>query len=59
MPYVMEVSPTDLAATPYLNFKEHEQKTTARANKIVGVMGRTFDFLTEGMFVQLFKIVNH
>ena len=38
-----------------LNFKEHVQKTTARANKIVGVIRRTFDFLTEGMFVQLFK----
>ena len=38
-----------------LNFKEHIEKTTARANKIVGVIRRTFDFLTEGVFVQLFN----
>ena len=38
-----------------LNFKEHVERTTAKANRIVGVIRRTFDFLTESMFVQLFK----
>ena len=38
-----------------LNFKEHVNRTTARANRIMGVIRRTFDFLTEETFVQLFK----
>ena len=38
-----------------LNFKEHVQRTTSKANRIVGVIRRTFDFLTENMFVLLFK----
>ena len=38
-----------------LNFKEHVHRTTARANKIMGVIRRTFDFLSEEIFVQLFK----
>ena len=38
-----------------LNFKEHTHRTTSKANKIMGVIRRTFDFLTEDVFVQLFK----
>ena len=38
-----------------LNFKEHVHRTTARANKIMGVIRRTFDYLTEETFVLLFK----
>ena len=38
-----------------LNFKEHVQRTTAKANRIVGVIRRTFDFLSEQIFVLLFK----
>ena len=38
-----------------LNFKEHVHRTTSRANKIMGVIRRTFDFLTEDTFAQLFK----
>ena len=38
-----------------LNFKEHVHRATARANKVMGVIRRTFDFLTEDVFVQLFK----
>ena len=38
-----------------LNFKEHVHRTTSRANRIMGVIRRTFDYLTEETFVQLFK----
>ena len=38
-----------------LKFKEHVALSTAKANRVVGVIRRTFDHLTEKMFVQLFK----
>ena len=38
-----------------LNFKEHVNRSTSKANKIMGVIRRTFDYLSEEIFVQLFK----
>ena len=38
-----------------MSFKEHIAVSTAKANRVVGVIRRTFDHLTEKMFVQLFK----
>jgi hypothetical protein len=38
-----------------LNFKEHVAKCTTKANQVVGVIRRSFDFLTEKLFVQLYK----
>jgi hypothetical protein len=38
-----------------LSFKEHVAKSTAKANQVVGVIRRSFDYLTEDLFVQLYK----
>eukprot|EP00745_Piridium_sociabile_P038620 TRINITY_DN7074_c0_g1_i4.p1 TRINITY_DN7074_c0_g1~~TRINITY_DN7074_c0_g1_i4.p1 ORF type:complete len:223 (+),score=50.00 TRINITY_DN7074_c0_g1_i4:280-948(+) len=38
-----------------LGFKEHVAKSTAKANKVVGIIRRTFDFLSNDLFVQLYK----
>ena len=38
-----------------LNFKDHVTQMTAKANRIVGIIRRSFDFLSEKLFVQLFK----
>ena len=38
-----------------LCFKEHVAKSTAKANKVVGIIRRTFDFLSNDLFVQLYK----
>ena len=38
-----------------LGFSEHVAHITKKANRIVGIIRRTFDYLTEDLFVQLFK----
>ena len=38
-----------------LNFKQQIALSTAKANKIVGLIRRSFDYLNERMFVTLFK----
>jgi hypothetical protein len=38
-----------------LSFKEHVSKSTAKANRMLGIIRRSFDHLTEPMFVQLYK----
>ena len=38
-----------------LTFKNHIHQATAKANKILGVIRRSFDFLTPAVFVQLYK----
>ena len=38
-----------------LSFKEHVAKVTAKANRVVGVIRRTFDYLDDDLFVNLFK----
>jgi hypothetical protein len=38
-----------------LSFKKHVAQATAKANKIVGIIRRTFDYLTPETFVQLYK----
>jgi hypothetical protein len=38
-----------------LSFKNHVAQATAKANKIVGIIRRTFDYLTPETFVQLYK----
>jgi len=38
-----------------LVFKEHVAYCTAKANKVVGIIRRSFDHLTEHTFVQLYK----
>ncbi|XP_076462066.1 uncharacterized protein LOC143294576 [Babylonia areolata] len=38
-----------------LCFKEHVAKSTAKANRVVGIIRRTFDFLSNDLFVQLYK----
>ncbi|KAK7093942.1 hypothetical protein V1264_007621 [Littorina saxatilis] len=38
-----------------LSFKEHVSIVSGKANQIVGVIRRTFDYLTEEMFIQLYK----
>ena len=38
-----------------LNFKRHVGHTTTKANQIVGIIRRTFDFLSEDLFLQLYK----
>lgn len=38
-----------------LCFKEHVSQSTTKANRIVGVIRRSFDYLTNETFVQLFK----
>ena len=40
-----------------LSFKEHIATATAKANKIVGLIRRTFDYLTPDTFVQLYKAI--
>ena len=38
-----------------LSFKEHVANCTAKANRIIGLIRRSFDYLTERTFVLLFK----
>ncbi|KAA0202871.1 hypothetical protein HAZT_HAZT008581 [Hyalella azteca] len=38
-----------------LNFGEHVARVTSKANQVVGVIRRNFDFLDENLFVQLYK----
>ena len=38
-----------------LSFKEHVIRSTAKANKVVGIIRRTFDFLTDDLLVLLYK----
>lgn len=38
-----------------LSFKDHVANCTAKANRIVGLIRRSFDYLSERMFVLLFK----
>ena len=38
-----------------LSFKQHVTNCTNKANKILGIIRRSFDHLTEKMFVQLYK----
>ena len=38
-----------------LSFKQQVGKTTAKANQIVGIIRRTFDFLSDDLFLQLYK----
>ena len=38
-----------------LSFKEHVHQITKKANRIVGIIRRSFDYLTEDMFVKLYK----
>ena len=38
-----------------LGFSEHVAHITKKANRIVGIIRRTFDYLTEDLFVQLYK----
>ena len=38
-----------------LSFKNHVAQATAKANRTLGVIRRSFDFLTEKTFVQLYK----
>ena len=38
-----------------LSFKDHTAQVTAKANRMVGLIRRSFDYLTEKMFTQLFK----
>ena len=38
-----------------LSFKEHVIRSTAKANKVVGIIRRTFDFLTDDLLVRLYK----
>ena len=38
-----------------LSFKSHIASVTAKANKVVGIIRRSFNNLTEDLFVQLFK----
>ncbi|KAK3766990.1 hypothetical protein RRG08_058905 [Elysia crispata] len=38
-----------------LNFKDHISQATTKANRILGVIRRSFDHLTDHTFVQLYK----
>ena len=38
-----------------LTFRQHIAQSTTKANKVVGIIRRSFDFLSEDTFVQLFK----
>ena len=38
-----------------LSFREHIHQITMKANRLVGIIRRTFDYLTEEMFVKLYK----
>ncbi len=40
-----------------LSFKEHVASSTSKANRILGVIRRSFDFLNEDLFVQLYKTI--
>ena len=42
-----------------LSFKDHVANCTAKANRIVGLIRRSFDYLLERMFVLLFKSMVH
>ena len=38
-----------------LSFRQHIHQSTTKANKVVGIIRRSFDHLTEKTFVQLYK----
>ena len=38
-----------------LTFKSHINQTSAKANRILGIIRRSFDFLTPQVFIQLYK----
>ena len=38
-----------------LSFKRHMELATSKANRVIGVIRRSFDYLTPASFVQLFK----
>ena len=38
-----------------LSFKRHVELATSKANRVIGVIRRSFDYLTPAIFVQLFK----
>ena len=38
-----------------LSFKRHVELATSKANRVIGVIRRSFDYLTPAVFVQLFK----
>ena len=38
-----------------LTFKNHINQTSAKANRILGIIRRSFDFLTPAVFIQLYK----
>ena len=38
-----------------LSFRQHISQSTAKANKVVGIIRRSFDHLSEKTFVQLYK----
>ena len=38
-----------------LSFKRHVELATSKANRVIGVTRRSFDYLTPAIFVQLFK----
>ena len=38
-----------------LSFKRHVKLATSKANRVIGVIRRSFDYLTPAIFVQLFK----
>lgn len=40
---------------PTLKFSQHVRKTTNKANSILGMIRRTFDYMDKSMMIQLFK----
>ena len=38
-----------------LNFKDHVAQSTAKANRTVGIIRRSFDYLSDQSFIQLCK----
>ena len=38
-----------------LSFKEHIAQVTAKANRVVGIIRRSFDYLTPSVFIQMYK----
>ena len=38
-----------------LNFKDHVAQSTAKANRIMGIIRRSFDYLSDYTFIQLYK----
>ena len=40
-----------------LNFKDHISQATTKVNRILGVIRRSFDHLTDHTFVQLYKAI--